>query len=242
MVKSRGKSFTCSMQKTTHQAWPTFGDFLGFELSIASQEKLQVGLLPKASFIGHLSLEVREQGYLRAKLSALKLDKQITQSKWGKASKVGKIVRSSLSHPTPPSLLHLNCGNCTRLQSPVALLNQEHPFECSEAVTEMQTALYSQVQDNPLGDNYCAVHPTDPSFPFAGSTSQTPFRQPPHRFSSGTPWRLASTCCPHPVQVYLPQPLHVTFRHMALNATGRKLKRALSVSVCAPKVTAAETG
>ena len=128
MVKSRGKSFTCSMQKTTHQAWPTFGDFLGFELSIASQEKLQVGLLPKASFIGHLSLEVREQGYLRAKLSALKLDKQITQSKWGKASKVGKIVRSSLSHPTPPSLLHLNCGNCTRLQSPVALLNQEHPL------------------------------------------------------------------------------------------------------------------
>ena len=66
------------MQKTTPiHAWPTFGDFLGFELSIAPQEKLQVRLLPKASVLGHLSLEVREQGYLRAKLSVPKIYKQI---------------------------------------------------------------------------------------------------------------------------------------------------------------------
>lgn len=62
-------------------------------------------------------------------------------------------------------------------------------------------------------DNYCTVHP--PSFPFSGLTSQTPFFQPPHRCSSGTPRRLDSLCCPHPVQVILPQPLHWTFRHMA---------------------------
>ena len=146
-------------------------------------------------------------------VSAEALQTNSQASELGKASKVGQIA--PLSYPTRP--FSEGSPRPTSCSEGVTSFLLPGPFLCRQRSTlRYRTTL--------LGDNYCAAHPADPSFPFAGSTSQTPLRQPPHRSSSETPLRLASICCPHPVQVYLPQPLHVTFRHMALNATGRKLK------------------